>query len=516
MDNRASRSTEPSPRELDGGFGLLETLAGLVVFMVLAMVGTKAYKGSVATQVQSNQVKALADAVARTSETLTSLSTQTLIGAGSPHLTWSEPAIIGKGPDHFRYRTVPRPTVGGAADTAVVGLEVESGLMDRGAFTPSRTFATLIAPTARTTLGQTSTQAERDAEAAFYASNQARIADAKARMVPENQVRLNSFSCYDKAQCCSFMKEYFMNPAIKPSDGLKEKCLYRCALGGDVSMNDWRNACGMDFCTVAPWKTKEACCKALDAGDCKPGTVCARVCLECVGVDEKGCHDPRCEDSRFGDFFNCATLAFCDGAALPGTVIGWGDVRELCKIPDCADARAECGWTNSTCCTDYWDVIAQGGTPDERVQICATISTKEACCNRQNRRGRWDISCTSQGTANGGLYGGVWYCPDGLFKTGIDQYCKLFTGCSGMYAYNNSGSCIPSGSVPWNFTLNDPWQDPYPPPPRPAPTYDPPKRTADPVDPPRTGGSILDNILDAIREASKRKGKGWGNSGGRE
>ena len=79
-------------------------------------------------------------------------------------------------------------------------------------------------------MGQASTQAERDEEAAFYARNQDRIAALSARVVAENQDKLNSFSCYNKNECCDFMREYFANPALPPPTGSR------------------RNAC-----TAAPW-----------------------------------------------------------------------------------------------------------------------------------------------------------------------------------------------------------------------------------------------------------------------
>ena len=449
----------------EAGFGLLESLAGLAVFMLLAIVGTKAYRGAVANQKESAQVKALTDAVATTSETLAGLGETALIGAGSPYLQWSEPVQVGQGPTHFRFRTIPRPTVGGKVDSVLVGLEVETGTVKGKAFTASRSFATLITPnTARNAQGQASTQAERDEEAVFYAGNQARIAAMAARVTRDNQVKLNSFSCYNKGECCGFMREYFANPAIQAADGLKSKCLYRCALGGDVPMAEWKRACGFDFCTIAPWKTKQQCCTAILSGDCKPGSACARVCLDCVGVDGRTCAIDACTEPVFNDYFDCVKGQLCDGrgTALPETpVAGWGDIRFICGVEECQAVASRCEDTPHSCCENYWEPLARGEPIDPRNEICAKISSRNDCCGPENREGLWEFACDRNGNTAAGRFNGQWYCgTDNIFPN-IDKYCAVYRACGTSTRYGKEGG---GGCINWTGRrLANVWDNPNPP-----------------------------------------------------
>lgn len=498
------------------GFGLLETLAGLIVFVILVLVGTKAYRNVVANHKAADQVKSLTDAVATIAEQLSGLSLTVLAGAGSTYLEWSDPVKVGPGPVHFRYRTVPRPSIGAVVDTTLVGLEVEAGILANGAFVASRNFATLIPPAiGRSGPGQTSSEKERQEEAAFFADLKLRIAALTSEVVVDNQARLNTYSCYDRGQCCGFMREYFANPAIRPDDGLKEKCLYRCALGGNVSMPEWRESCGMDFCALAPWKTKADCCTAISTGNCPVGSVCARVCVDCVGENGSGCTEPICDGGWFNDFFNCADNTFCDGTALPaGEVPNWGIVRELCKIPACAGLTSDCGISQWVCCKDYWEPLARGETPNPKTGICAQISSQAACCEAQNRRGHWDISCTSDGRSNGARYGGTWYCADGIFREGIDQWCSIYRECRQPTYYTNP----PGPDCPeWTRgMMTDPWQDPDPPPPKPAPVLPPGGSVVDPPAPVLPKPPVLTDPKQSNRIPSLRDGKKWNDRGGRE
>lgn len=500
------------------GFGLVETLAGLVVFVLLAMMGTKAYRGVVANHKESDQVKRLTDAVAQTAELLSGYTMKVLAGPGSRYLEWSEPVKIGDGPQHFRYRIVPSPSVGGKADTGLVGLEVEAGNLEGGALHAERTFATLIPPNAgKGPAGNPGTQAEREAEADFYRGLKARIAALTEDVVDDNQTRLNTFSCYDKGQCCGFMREFFANPTIVPQDGLREKCMYRCALAGDVPMDEWRRACGVDFCGVAPWRTKQDCCRAIDAGECPNGSVCARVCLECVGEDGSTCKPPVCDGGWFNDIFDCANNQLCNGDPIPeGDIAGWGNVREICKVPACQGLGSDCGISQWVCCKDYWEPLARGQTPDPRLGLCAQISSQQACCEAQNRRGHFDISCTAGGEADGVQYNGTWYCADKVFTGGVDQYCAIYGACRQPTSYVKP----PGPDCPeWNrLMVHDPWHNPDPPPPRPRPARppEPPRPAVDPPKEEEKESPSLKDILDAIRKASKRDGHGYDNNGGRE
>jgi hypothetical protein len=445
----------------EAGVGLLETLTGLIVFVILAMVGTKAYRGVVANQKESAQVKALTDAVTVTAEKLSSMTVQSLTASGSKYLAWSAPAEIGSGEYQFRYRTFPNPTVSGAIDTSVVGLEVEVGILAQGALTGVRSFATLIAPhlNSRDGLGQVSTAAERAAEADFYSGLQARIKGVASDAVPANQLKLNSFNCYDKGQCCGYMKDYFKNPGMDPKDGLDEKCHYRCAMAGNVKIKEWNGACGADFCAIAPWKSKADCCKAIAEGNCKPGTVCANVCIDCVGEDGSTCNsNVTCDDGWFNDFFDCANGTLCNGQPIPDIVPEWGNVKAMCKTPKCASIPASCGDMAYSCCNGYYQRKAAGLDDWTGAAICEKLITKEQCCQAQIGAGYYNFQCSSDGKVVQAQYfnKSINLCgaPPG---SDWDKYCKVNQGCPATLTPSWAGSC---GS--WTGMPNDPWIDPDP------------------------------------------------------
>ncbi len=502
------------------GFGLLETITGLVVFALVAVVGLRAYHGVVANQKEAAQVKALTDAVTVTAERLSTMTVAALTTPGSAYLQWSAPQVLGSAEYAFRYRTFASPSIGGGPDTSVVGLEVEIGLAAQTRFETARQFATLIAPhlSSRDALGAVSTRGERDAEASFYSGLQARIKDNNGLAVNANQIRLNSFNCYDKGQCCDFMRKYFADPTLNPDDGMNQKCLYRCALGGGVPMEDWKHACSVDFCDVAPWKTKSQCCAAIAAGECKPGSVCAQVCVECVGEDGSHCAPPACKDHYFNDFFNCATGTMCNGQPIPdGDFPGWGNVKDLCKQEVCATMHTDCGYRLWSCCLDYWGPVNRGETPDPRMEVCATISTREQCCNYNLQVRDWDIKCSNDGKVSYAIYekNGKSYCGWG---PGWDRTCAFAKGCSGTYTPLPKNSTEGGGGdacVAWTGRdLGDPWADPNPPQPQPQP-QNPPKADADKPAEPDKAKTKTDNIP-VIRIPSTRGGSDWSNSGGRE
>ncbi|MDB5105294.1 MAG: hypothetical protein JWP91_2983 [Fibrobacteres bacterium] len=499
------------------GFGLIETMTGLVVFMILAMVGTKAFHGVIANQKETAQVKALTDAVTVTAERLSALAVSTLTEAGSPYLAWSAPAEIGSGEYQYRFRTFPKPSIAGIPDTAVVGLEVEVGLVSGGAFTAGRQFATLIAPhlSSKNKLGQVSTQAERDAEASNYAMLKARIEAVGASSVAQNQVKLNSFNCYDPGQCCGFMDKFFADPGIRPEDGIDEKCLYRCAMTGSVHMTEWNSSCHTDFCAIAPWKSSDQCCAAIAAGECKPGSVCAQVCIECQHQDGSTCTPPEgvCDGGWWNDFFDCANGNFCDGTAIPGTVAGWGDVKTMCTNSACATIKSECQALTPTCCREYWGVINQGGTPNPHAEICSQISKASDCCMMPLEIWDWDqIQCGTNGkviTAHN-KEDGKWYC--GMTGSGWDHACAQYKGCSATYTPTGSGGTCGGWTGVW---IDGPWMDTYPPPPQPVVTTTVTTGTATPSTG-TTGSGTVTTSKPAIRIPSVRAGGKWGSWGGRE
>lgn len=493
------------------GFGLLETLAGLVVFMILAVAGTKAFKGVIANQRETAQVKALTDAVTVTAERLSAQSVATLTAPGSAYLQWSEPEKIGSGEYWFRFRTVPNPSISGTADTAVVGLEVEVGALAGKIFTMGRSFATLIAPhlSSKDKLGQVSTEMERNAEASFYAGLQAGLKTVAAASKPENQVKLNSFNCYAPEQCCGFMNRFFADPAMRPDDGLDQKCLYRCALGGAVTMDSWKKACGKDFCEVAPWNSKESCCAAIQAGECAAGSVCAQVCIECIGEDGTTCGPPKCEDFWFNDFVDCANNRMCDGSAIPsGVVPGWGNIENLCKNEACSQIKSECDWRPLTCCIDYWGVISAGGTPRPEAEICKTISRQSECCEVAVKAMDWDkIYCNTSGKVVNAhnQVDGKWYC--GFGGAGWDKACAHTKGCGNTYVPEGAGGI--GGSCPTFPGMDTPWKPTYPNP-------NPPKWMGSGPAPGYGGPKITIDVGGATRIPTIRGGGIFGSLGGRE
>jgi hypothetical protein len=436
----------------------------LIVFVVLAVVGTRAYRGVVQNQKEASQVKALTDAVTETAERLSGMTVKSLTQPGSKYLAWSEPASIGSGEYRFRYRSVPRPAVGGVQDTGVVGLEVEVGLAGKGEFVAGRLFATLIAPQrlSRDGLGAYSTEAERVAEAGFYSGLRARIASVSASAKLDNQVRLNTYSCYDKGECCDFMKKFFLDPNMKPEDGLSQKCHYRCALGGNVSVTEWNNTCRTDLCGMAPWKTKAQCCAAIAAGECPAGSVCANVCIDCVKEDGSGCAKPICDGGWFNDLIDCKAGTMCDGSAIPPIVPGWGDVGALCKLDACRAVGEDCQLRDDVCCDSYWAPLARGQTPNPKMEICATISRKEECCEHVQESWNWEFSCSTEGKVVKFKLKDKpgWYC--GSPNEGAwDGECAVTKGCKTIKVPDGAGmddACATwEGSIPRNT-----WQDPFP------------------------------------------------------
>ncbi|MDB5048665.1 MAG: hypothetical protein JWO30_1736 [Fibrobacteres bacterium] len=501
-------------RGTQAGFGLLETMMGLVVFMLIAFIGTKAFKGVIANQKEASQVKALTDAVTVTAEKLSALSVATLTESGSKYLGWSEPAEIGSGEYRFRYRTFPNPTIQGVKDTAVVGLEVETGSMEAGVFTANRSFATLIAPhlSSKDKLGQISSAEERAAEAAHYASMRQEIADVSAAAKTANQTRLNSFTCYDQGQCCDFMKAYFANPSIQPKDGLDQKCNYRCAQGGSVPMKAWQSSCHTDFCAIAPWKNSEQCCAAIAAGECNPGSACAQVCIDCVGQDGSTCGPPICDGQWWNDFFDCKNGQLCDGSPMPtGIIPGWGNVKSLCGTSVCAAVNSECGLKTPTCCHEYWGPLNRGETPDPKADICATISSASDCCSLPLEIKDWDpIYCGTDGqvVSAHNKIDGKWYCG---FKGGDwDKVCSYTKGCA--TTYKPSGASGPTCAGWDGVTLNGPWADTYPKPAPPVTTVN----TGNSNPPAKQNPGISIGKDAPPRVPSNRNGGQYGSSGGRE
>jgi hypothetical protein len=444
------------------GFGLLEVLTAVLVFVLLVYVGSRAFRGVVANHKASSQVTHMNDVVQSTAEAMSSIGVSVLVRPGSPFLQWSKPEIIEQGPMHYRYRIVPKPTVGGAVDSLIAGLQLEAGTYAGGVFTASRTFAALVAPHLASLNGdgQVSTEQERKIEAQFYAGLRQQIDATLKKDASLSETYVNSYSCYAKGECCSYMKRYMANQKLNPTDGLDQKCHHRCAMSGQVSMAEWKKTCGVDFCGLAPWKTKEQCCTAINSGHCLPGSFCAQVCLECVKENGSNCPLPRCNEPVWNDYINCAAGTLCDGSPIPETDLpGWGYAKGICQLPSCQTLTNDCGqWTKIDCCEKYWGRLSIGETPAPEDQICAKISNKSQCCDVAVGRGFWGFQCGSDGRVDRLSTGGKVYCANSNW----DKFCRVQQGCGVAVAapeFAGGGACIAQPDGGWK---SSPYDFPFP------------------------------------------------------
>lgn len=492
------------------GFGLLETLAGILVFVLLVVLGTRAFKHVVQGQKAARQVKSMTDVVINTAEELSRLGVSVLSRPGSSYLEWSDPEPVGDGPLHFRFKIVPRPEVGGQTDDKVAGLIVEAGTYEGGAFSPSRTFAALIAPHmgSMNEDGELSTEEERARESAFYASLRQRITATQDKAVGDNSKYLNTYSCYDKGECCGFMREYLANPEVVPTDGLKEKCWYRCALEGDTRVKDWNRTCRYDMCRLAKWKTKDDCCEAINSGNCLPGSLCASVCLDCVGENGSGCPWPKCTDWVWNDIVDCESGSYCNGEALGNEqVAGVGNVKGICKLEACQGIHNECQNRVVSCCKHYYIPDKAGEWTEPTIAaLCRETTPQSECCSSRLESGFYNLYCSNAGELLMVQYQGKWYCGNKNWN----EFCNVARGCGYIPppsgAPSNPALCIP---FPYAWT-NKPWEDPNPPPPTSV------------GGPPGGGGGMplppasLNKGNSGSRSPFNRVGGGFGSWGGRE
>ncbi len=504
----------PWPLLAQQGFGLLEVLTAILVFVLIAYVATRAFHNVVDNHRAANQVTHMTDLVSSTAEELSAIGVAVLTQSGSSYLQWTKPTMVGRGPMYYRYRIVPKPTVGGSSDSTLAGLQLEAGTLTGGKFTGNRTFAALIAPhmASLNSDGKVSTEQERKLEAAFYAGLQKGMKSTLSSNPSQSQNFVNSYSCYDKGECCGFMKAFMADTSLKPTDGLNQKCHHRCALSGDVPMATWQKSCGVNFCSLAPWRTKSQCCDAINSGHCLPGSLCARICVECVGENGSTCPLPKCDGGLWNDLIDCKNGAFCDGSALPESdVPGWGYVAGICKLPTCQTLSNECTeWKPKSCCGGYWGKIAQGEAPDPGTQICATISKRSECCDVNISSFFWNFRCGSDGKIMVMQNGGTWYCAEHKW----DKYCAVQLGCSepSIPPGSNSGSgVVPCVKPPPNLPVT-PWQDPFPKPSSGGNFFGGGGGSGPmPTSPPSIG-----NGFNNSRSPFNRGGGGFGSFGGRE
>jgi hypothetical protein len=506
----SSAPYRPSLRQ-QAGFGLLETLAGILVFVLLAVLGSRAYKHVVQGQKAARQVKSMTDLVTNTAEDLSRLGVSVLTRSGSGYLKWSEPELVGEGPLHYRFKIVPSPEMGGQKDEKVAGLMVEAGTYDDGTFVPTRSFAALIAPHmgSMNEKNEVSTQEEREREAQFFASLRQKIDQTQKQAVSENARYLNSFSCYDKGECCGFMKEYLANPSIVPTDGLKEKCWYRCALEGNTKVKDWNKTCRYDMCQLAKWKSKTDCCEAINSGNCLPGSLCASVCLDCVGENGSGCPLPKCTDWVWNDLVDCETGDYCNGDAIPSDPLaGVGNVKGICQLEVCQGIKSECENRVTSCCKNYYIPDRAGYGSDPKIAaLCKTVTSQNERCSSQLEAGFYNLHCSNSGELQMVQYNGKWYCGNKNWN----EFCNAVKGC-GYIPPPSNGPGNPALCIPFPFAWTDkPWQDPNPPPPA----------SMGGMGPGMGGGNVLGpaSLLggsSSKRNSTNRNGGGFSSWGGRE
>ena len=201
--------------------------------------------------------------------------------------------------------------------------------------------------------------------------------------------------------------------------------------------------------------------------ECAAGSVCAQVCIECVGEDGTTCGPPKCEDLWFNDFVDCANDRMCDGSAIPsGTVPGWGNFENLCKNEVCAQIKSECNWLKPTCCFEYWGVLNTGGTPRPEAEICKTISRQSDCCEMPVSVGDWDkIYCNTSGKVVNAhnRIDNKWYC--GFGGSAWDHVCAQVKGCGSTYVPEGAGGI--GSTCPTFPGMDAPWKPTYP---NPAPS----------------------------------------------
>jgi hypothetical protein len=258
------------------------------------------------------------------------------------------------------------------------------------------------------------------------------------------------------------MESYFKDQKVPHEDGISQKCHHRCAMAGNVSVKEWNAACGRDFCAIAPWRTKEQCCAAIAKGECKAGTICASICIDCVGEDGSTCKttNANCNDGYFNDFFDCAKGTLCNGEPLPDYVPEWGNVKAMCKTAKCAAIPNGCSEMAFSCCNGFYGRDLAGLPIWAGTQVCKDLIDKGGCCNTQIGQGYYNFTCSSDGKMLTATYynKGVTLCgpPPG---SDWDKYCLVNKGCPSTFTTPGStGGC---GS--WaGYPTESPWKDPDP------------------------------------------------------
>jgi hypothetical protein len=138
----------------------------------------------------------------------------------------------------------------------------------------------------------------------------------------------------------------------------------------------------------------------------------------------------------------------------------WGNVKALCKTAECAAIPASCENLQFSCCNGYWQRLAAGLDTWAGAALCATLTTKESCCNTQIGAGYYNFTCSTDGKILEAQYYNktINFCgaPPG---SDWDKYCKLNQGCPATLNPTWAGaSCTGWTGMP----TGDPWIDPDP------------------------------------------------------
>ena len=172
-----------------------------------------------------------------------------------------------------------------------------------------------------------------------------------------------------------------------------------------------------------------------------------------------------------------------DTAIPEGSIPGWGNVQNQCATQACSGIHSECSHMVPSCCYEYWGVINAGGTPDPKMEICKTISSKDQCCDLVRDIMDWDqIYCNTAGHAvkAHNQVDGKWYCSISGGKW--DEACSYTRGCNATAnppGANGICAVFPGAVSPWDAT----YPKPQPPPSNQSglPRLGPPTRPRRPI-----------------------------------
>lgn len=509
------------------GFGILEGLVGMIVLSLLAFLATKGFTLVVGNNQETKRMKGVQDIVILTAERLGTYTLAELRQPSMGYNAWTTPEPIQQGKYSFRYRITEGPGIPAESSLPAIdrgnilpvadpllGLEIETGVMEGGSFSARNTYATLITP-----LRERSTVTNRpaqEAERAFYARHTAEIAATKQTASALNSGNLNSHHCQDLGDCCSVMQDFYINgryddSANIPTDGHEEKCYYRCALNADVSMEQLAR-CGI-ACGDIRYNTEASCCEAVRNGTC--GFLCRRMCRECTGLDSLSC-DGADSTCRLAPYFSrnvdCARFTWCDGSPLPESHPDFGNFRQECPKPACQRTSCYESVSLGECCGRYWKVrsanIAAGLDPHHNIEgrlsaNCPRQTSEQQCCMMDpidRVRGKGTV-CGGDGRAIQTMERGYWRCA----RETEHANCVHLQGCSETFIPNDMpATCVTNIPAAVNTPTPTPSPSPTPnPPPPPPPVVRPPSTPIPEVEPrPRRPGN--------------RPGRGTGSGGSRE